>query len=537
MLETKNNFFVTAFLLAVIMVVSIVAKFSLVYSIQIAVFLILLTSTLFLLNNYKIKLNSYVLPSAALLIICCISYANADFQVNVRDYTFVLASALFAGFNMTFLPMDMRKKVFFVPLFIALWLSMILVSRFIANPQSFLTVDEFYDAVALNINVIAGFLVLVFPLFFLFIKEEKNRKVFIAMMVFVLGAIVLTRCRIAIAISFLLMFIFLLQYRKNNYIKILICLFALLLVASLVYISFLKSDFNSFSERLVWWKTAYIIFKQNILFGCGFGNYAVLFKTFRPELVLNTLFAHNIIMQFLSDTGILGLLSFVAIIISFYVKVIDRIIDEEDNYFYIVITLSITAFLIINLIDYSFFVPVNMMMFFLIMCSVFNAEPEKRQKRKMNIYIMTVLILYVAAVTIRPVIGYIHYKKGIEYYVQDQYRLAIEEFEQALKYDTKNPEYYTQLGKGYFALYDRFRGENAKEYADKSIENNKKALELYKNSSQIRSYLASMYWNLGNKEEALHYIKEAIAYDRFNPNLGEYLQMIRKSETRDIKSK
>ena len=529
-METKNNFFITAFILAVVMVVSIVSKFSLVYSIQAAIFLILLISTLFLLNNYKIKLSSFVFPSAVLLIICCISYSFADFQVNVRDYLFVLMSALLAGFNMTFLPLDMKKKVFVVPLFIALWLSMILFSRFITNPQSFLSVDEFYDAVALNINVIAGFLVLVYPLFFIFIKEKKNQNIFAAMMIFVLFAVIITRSRVAIGAAFVLTFVFLLEYRKNNFVKILITLFVLLLLASIAYISFLKSDFHSVSERIIWWKTAYMIFKHNIFFGCGFGNYAVMFQTFRPELVLNTLFAHNIIMQFLSDTGILGLLSFTAVMISFYVKVIDGIISEKDNYFYIVVALSITAFLVINLVDYSFFVPANMMIFFIIMWSVFSSEPEKKQKGRMNIYILTVLVLYIAAVTIRPVAGHIHYKKGIEYYVQKQYYLSVEEFEQAVKYDKKNPEYYTQLAKSYFALYDAVRGEKGQEYAEKSIEYNKKALEFFKSSSQIRSYLSSTYWNLGDKENAVKYIKEAIAYDRFNPNLTEYLQMIEKTE-------
>lgn len=529
MTETKNNFFITAFILAVVMVVSIVSKFSLVYSIQAAIFLILLISTLFLLNNYKSKLNSFVFPAAALLIVCCVSFSFADFKVNARDYLFVLMSAFLAGLNMTFLPVDMKKKLLAVPLFIALWLSMILFSRFIANPQSFLTVDEFYEAVALNINVIAGFLVLVYPLFFIFIKEKKNQNVFTAIMIFVLFAIVLTRSRVAIGVAFILTFIFLLGYRKNNFVKILIGLFIVLLLASLGYISFLKSDFHSISERIIWWKTAYIIFKQNIFFGCGLGNYAVLFQNFRPELVLNTLFAHNIIMQFLSDTGILGLLSFIAILIIFYVKVIDKIISETDNYFYIVIALSITAFLTVNLVDYSFFVPANMMMFFIIMWSVFSAEPEKRLKGKMNIYILTVLLLYIAAVTIKPVVGHIHYKKGIEYYVQNQYRFSIEEFEQAVKYDSKNPEYYTQLAKSYFALYDMVRGEKGQEYAEKSIEYNKKALEFYKSSSQIRSYLASTYWNLGDKENAVKYIEDAITYDKFNPNLMEYYEQIKKS--------
>lgn len=530
MSETKNNFFITALVLAIVMVVSIVSKFSLVLSIQIGIFLLILISSLFLLNNYKIKLNSYVIPSAAFVIVCYISYVNADFQVNVRDYIFVLLAAILAGFNMTFLSLDMKKKVFFVPVFIALWLSMILYSRFIADPHSFFTVDDFYEAIALNINVIAGFLVLVYPLFFVFIKDKKNTKSFTAIMIFVLGGIVLTRSRIAILAAFILTVIFLLGYRKNKYVKILIGLFILLLIASIVYISFLKSDFNSISERIIWWKTAYLIFKQNILFGAGLGNYAILFKAFRPELVLNTLFAHNIAMQLLSDTGIFGLISFMALTICFYVRVIDGIIEDTDAYFYFVVALSITAFLAVNIFDYSFFVPANMMVFFIILCSVFYSRPEKRTKGRMNGYILAVFILYIIAVTVKPIVAYIHYKNGLEYYVQDQYKLSIEEFETAIEYDKKNPEYYTQMAKSYFALFDKYRGEEGQIYADKSIEYNLKALSLYKNSSQIRSYLSSTYWNLGDKDNALKYIEEAIAYDKFNPNLTEFLQQIKNSQ-------
>ncbi len=527
----KNNFFLTALVLAVVTVISIVSKFSLVLSVQTGIFLILLTSSLFLLNNYKIKLNSYVIPSELFLICCCVSYMGADFQVNARDYLFVLLSALLAGFNVTFLSAEMKKKFFIVPIFISLWLSMILFTRFISDPQRFFTVDDFYEAVALNINVIAGFLVLVYPLFFIYIKEKTNTKVFTAMMLFVLTGIVLTRSRIAILAAFVLTVIFLFQY-KNKYVKFLAWLLGIVFLAGIIYISFLKSDFHSFSERLIWWKTAYLIFKENIFFGAGFGSYSVLFKTFRPELVLNTLFAHNIIMQLLADTGIFGLLSFAGIIVSFYVRVIDGILEDINTDFYIVPALSVTAFLFVNLLDYSFFVPANMMVFFIILCSVFFCNPQPNTgTKKINIYILAVLILYIGAVIVKPVIAQIHFKKGIRFYIAEQYEMAVEEFEKASDFDKKNPEYYIQISKSYFALYDKKRNEAAQMYADKAVEYNKKASEFYKNSAQIKSYLSSIYWNIDEKEQAVAVAREALKYDKYNPNLQEYLQKITVAES------
>ena len=94
------------------------------------------------------------------------------------------------------------------------------------------------------------------------------------------------------------------------------------------------------------------MFKKNIFFGCGLGNYTVLFKTFRPELVLNTLYAHNIILELLAEIGIFGILSFIALVGSFYIKIINKIAEKKDVSFYIPVFFSVTTFLIMNLLNY-----------------------------------------------------------------------------------------------------------------------------------------------------------------------------------------
>ncbi|MCR4662626.1 MAG: hypothetical protein K5622_01905, partial [Endomicrobiaceae bacterium] len=138
-------------------------------------------------------------------------------------------------------------------------------------------------------------------------------------------------------------------------------------------------------------------------------------------------------------------------------------------------------------------------------------------------YILILIVL------IRPLIANTYYKKGIDLYVAGHYKIAIEEFEKAINFDKKNPEYYAQVSKTYFAIYDKIRNESGQLYADKAIEYNKKAIELYNYSAPLKESLASVYWNNNKKEEALNTIQEAIKYDKYNPYYEEYYYQIKNS--------
>jgi tetratricopeptide (TPR) repeat protein len=290
----------------------------------------------------------------------------------------------------------------------------------------------------------------------------------------------------------------------------------------------LKSHFNTIGDILISWKTAYLIFKENVFFGCGFGNYMVLFKSFRPESV-NTFFVNNIFMQMLAEIGLVGVLSFLVLLFSFYKKLIDRIIEGKDLNFYIYVAISITSFIIINLVDYSFFIPANMLVFFIIFSSMFNIESEQRKKTKIGFYVCLAIYAVVLFSFAKPVIANNYCKKGIGFYVSGYYKVAIEEFAKAIKFDKRNPEYYAQTSRAYFALYDKHRGEDGQVYADNAIKYLQKAIELNKYSAQFRSSLALVYWNNDNKEEALKTIQEAIKYDKYNPYYEEEFYRIKNS--------
>lgn len=525
----KSKSVIISFVLSAVMVISILSKFSFVLSIQTAIFLILTLLFIYILDNNKFELNSYNI-SATIFVLCCFfSYISADFKTNVRDYLLVLSSCLMAGFIFSSLSLDFKKKVFFVPVFIALWLSMILFTKFVTNIHAFFYDNNFYGNIALNVNVVAGFLTLVYPLIFIFIKEQKNTKIFIAIMLFILFSIFITGSKIALILSFISTIVFMFEYRKKTYIKILIPIFCIALFLYIFYMFFVKTDINGVTERLVWWQTAYLIFKENIFFGCGFGNYSALFNAFRPEYITNSLFAHNIVMQLLAEVGFFGLFSFLILMVAFYVELIKNILEGKNIYFHIYVAMSITSFIIINMFDYSFFVPANMLVFFIIFSSIFLNKNINLKKSRINIFFLVPICIIIIAFFIRPVIANTYYKKGIDLYVAGHYKIAIEEFEKAIKFDNKNSEYYAQVSRSYFALYDKIRNETGQLYIDKSIEYNKKAIELYKYNAQLKTSLASLYWNEDNKEEALQTIQEAIKYDKYNPDYEEYYYQIKNS--------
>lgn len=525
----KSYSVIISFVLSAVMVVSILSKFSFVLPIQIAIFLILFLLLLSLINNNKFKFNSYNILTIIFFLFCSFSYISADFKTNVRDYLLVLSSCLMAGFIFSSLSLDFKKKVFFVPVFIALWLSMILFTKFITNIQTFFYGNNFYENIALNVNVVAGFLTLVYPLIFIFIKGQKNTKVFIAMMLFVLFSIFITGCKLALILSFISTIIFLFEYRKKIYVKIIISFSFIVLISYIFYMFFLKIGTNSVLERLIWWKTAYLIFKENIFFGCGFGNYSTLFNAFRPEYITTSSFAHNIVMQLLAEVGLFGLFNFVILMFAFYVELVKNILEGKNVYFYVYVAMSITSFLIINMFDYSFFVPVNMLVFFIIFSSVFYNEKKIIEKKRINMFFLIPICVVMIVFFIRPVIAHTYYKKGIDFYVAGHYKIAIEEFEKAIRFDKKNPEYYAQVSKSYFALYDKIRNETGQLYADKAIEYNKKAIQLHKYDAQLRMSLASIYWNEDKKEDALQTIQEAIKYDKYNSSYEEYYYQIKNS--------
>ncbi|MCK4223721.1 MAG: O-antigen ligase family protein [candidate division Zixibacteria bacterium] len=172
--------------------------------------------------------------------------------------------------------------------------------------------------------------------FYLFHKDVKKKRFYGLVFFVALGGLVVSQTRGAV-LSFLLGYFFVtvvalkkardlkLAYVKRNFLRST----GLILTILLVFMIFSPSILLGFSHRFytitqgpaetielrfVLWGTAVKSFLQNPILGVGLGQFARISQVL-PELRFNPLFAyvsglgaHNIVLSYLTETGILGLL-------------------------------------------------------------------------------------------------------------------------------------------------------------------------------------------------------------------------------------
>ena len=102
----------------------------------------------------------------------------------------------------------------------------------------------------------------------------------------------------------------------------------------------------SFYKRFSYWKDTIAIIMQHPLRGVGLGNFTLK----------ETFFAHNSYLQIWAEMGILALISWIGIVFHFLKSGITRLHTGKRIYYKSAILLSGTAFLIHNVIDFSFFI-------------------------------------------------------------------------------------------------------------------------------------------------------------------------------------
>lgn len=108
--------------------------------------------------------------------------------------------------------------------------------------------------------------------------------------------------------------LFWIKNKKLIYIVIVI-LIMLVLILPTVYKQRFISSFNltdnkSNLGRIALWKGAILMFKDNLLNGVGFGNFRKQYEEYyRQPNTTSTVHAHNNILQFMAETGLIGLLA------------------------------------------------------------------------------------------------------------------------------------------------------------------------------------------------------------------------------------
>jgi O-antigen ligase len=114
-------------------------------------------------------------------------------------------------------------------------------------------------------------------------------------------------------------------------------------------------EFTS-ASRVALWGAAGAMFVEHPILGVGYGNYRSLYSDYIPGAAPNQLDAHNLYLQFLSETGIIGFAVFFVIIGSF-IRMAIKLARSPDPFYRLVgigLGGALTATLIHGLVDYIF---------------------------------------------------------------------------------------------------------------------------------------------------------------------------------------
>jgi len=206
-------------------------------------------------------------------------------------------------------------------------------------------------------NSLAGYLIMIFPLVLLLKKNGAFGFEILqyATLLILTITLFLTKSLGAI-ICLVLILCYYIELNKSTTKKLRLILFITLLLV-IVFILFLRihsqephiSPILSAERRLAYWKASLQLIKTAFFTGVGLGNFNM------PQ----SRYSHNSYLQILAETGILGLLSFLWLILSSLKKAFKnfKFSVNKEKQFILALLLANISFLSHNLIDFTFFLP------------------------------------------------------------------------------------------------------------------------------------------------------------------------------------
>jgi tetratricopeptide (TPR) repeat protein len=225
-------------------------------------------------------------------------------------------------------------------------------------------------------STFAGFLILVIPLgFYYSFKPRLNIYFLLTSLLLTTLFLTFSRGGVLSLIFLTLVLIFLLKDLKKVGKVLGVIVFSLLLAGAIYYIS---SSFNfivspqtplesavreeavveSAQGRFEFWEGAVRIFSSYPLLGSGLGTFSQVYNQFQPGRWYSR-FAHNIYLEVASETGVLGLIAFLSLILG----IIFLVRDDEKKPFFLA---SLSGFLLHNFLDYDLNLSVVGIAFFLL---------------------------------------------------------------------------------------------------------------------------------------------------------------------------
>ena len=383
-------------------------------------------------------------------------------------------------------------------------------------------------------NPLAGFLLLpislLLPIFIFTTNLKKN--IFLGFLsILTLGGFILTVSRGAMSIFILVwLFIFIISLLKKEYvlktshlIKIISIVFLAVILAVGIYKlkmshASIKSNNNygtnqqvfsggatkdeAISSRFKFMKTGLTIVRDNLFLGIGLGAYREAEIKYRDNPIYETNDPHNLYLRIFSETGILGGISFLAIVALVGLFVLYKLWKMNlSKLSPIEIGLMSGTICIIfhNFMEADWYFPANMFLSivaFFVLYSVFSSENDNFSATKSR-YFRIISIIVVFIIMFFSILIFIGDNKGMQgpYFRNKQKNeLAVDTFEKGLFFDKYNPLVLYNYSEYLFSQAENSENiQEKKDFLEKSLMLINRALFIKVHDSTFYALRADIY--------------------------------------------
>jgi O-antigen ligase len=494
----KSNFL--GFVICLAFVFSIFSRFLPSFSVYTTIFAFLSITFILFFNKFNFNLNKYSVFAVLFVLNAVVSYYFADYKYNARSEIFLLSSSVIIYLLVSFLDQTQKKFIINTSIFISLWLAIYI---FAFN----LSVGNFFKTHSMPyINTSACFLLVSFSISFVFWNDKKKIYRFLPYILFF--AILLTKFLLVMTMACLVFAVYTFFLKKH---KIRIILSSLFILLSIVF-CYLLFRTNFLSDKMLVWKTALFVIRDNFLFGVGFNNYKTVSSAYGLIENMDVSSVDNMFLQVLCENGIFGFIFFMSVLAVFFYYIVRRI--KENRSFYLPIFVACISFLIYNFFCSSAFISSNILLFFFILAvPIGQVKNIKARRYKINSHVLILLFLPFIFALGRPIYAKEQYEKGLFYMATSKYPVAQDFFISSIYNDSSNPKSFARLADIYFYKYQNTKKQI---FIDIAISLYSRSLELNKYGSNYYYQLAWLYSSYGNKKFAKKYIDKAILIDPFN---------------------
>jgi len=389
----------------------------------------------------------------------------------------------------------------------------------------------------LSPNLLASYLIMLCPVVGGYIvrcirkKAIKPLIIFTCILLLLCTALLLTKTIGAyLSLTLAVLFFIMAMFGKNRIkvnIKILILVFLVFILFSSMFLPRanhflnLKHPQNSIIQRLYYWKSSISMIKEHFWFGVGAGNFGIAYPKYKNVNANEAAYAHNSYLQIWAESGIFTLIFFIIFIGYIFKKIL---LQKNDPVTLGLLTGSF-AFLVHNLIDYSFFIPQVAFMWWVITACALNlskasgidivSKEEQKDDRILGlVYGGMILILFCNNFIAYKTVSKLEQAK--RFYDSQKYTEAISSVNESVVFSSQNDF-------AYYFLAHIYRRKEGNKFSHLAVDNYKTAISLNPHYAFYYYELGEYFMRHGKFKQAQSFFKQAL---KFYPTNNTFLSRL-----------